>query len=96
MANVFVLADKKTVINLDHFDKIYPAVDGEIRKNYWIYGTQAASRAVPICSFENENERDYAIHRMIQIFLGCGNRIYKHTDWTDHMMLANEEESNEV
>ena len=57
MANILVLADKKTVINLDHFDKIYPSADGEVRKNYWIYGTQA-SHTIPICSFESENERE--------------------------------------
>lgn len=95
MANILVLADKKTVINLDHFDKIYPSVDREIRKNYWIYGTQA-SHAIPICSFESENERDYVILRMTQILLGCTNHVYKHTDWVNHTMQANEEESNEV
>lgn len=95
MANVFVLADKKIVINLDHFDKIYPSMDGEIRRNYWIYGTQG-SHAIPICSFENESERNYVILRMTQILLGCANRIYKHTDWVNHTMQVNEEESNEV
>ena len=95
MANIFVLADKKTVINLDHFDKIYPSADGEVRKNYWIYGTQG-SHAIPICSFESESERNYVILRMTQILLGCTNHVYKHTDWVNHMMLANEEESNEV
>lgn len=95
MANVFVLADKKIVINLDHFDKIYPSMDGEIRRNYWIYGTQG-SHAIPICSFENESERNYVILRMTQILLGCANCIYKHTDWVNHAMQANEEESNEV
>lgn len=96
MANIFVLADRKTVINLDHFDKIYPSVDGEVRKNYWIYGTQGSHAAIPICSFENESERNYAILRMTQILLGCTNHVYKHTDWVNHMMLANEEESDEV
>lgn len=95
MTNILVLADKKTIINLDHFDKIYPSVDREIRKNYWIYGTQA-SHAIPICSFESENERDYVILRMTQILLGCANRIYKHTDWVNHKMQTNKEENNEV
>lgn len=95
MANIFVLADTKTIINLDHFDKIYPSTDGEVRKNYWIYGTQG-SHTIPICSFESESERNYVILRMTQILLGCTNHVYKHTDWVNHMMLANKEESNEV
>ena len=95
MANIFVLADKKTIINLDHFDKIYPSVVGEIRKTYWIYGTQG-SHIIPIYSFENESERNYVLLRMTQILLGCVDNIYKHTDWVNFMMQANKEESNEV